>query len=224
MLPLVVYIGWDEHEAIAADVLAYSIKRRASIPVDVRLLKTHEVPIYTRPRHPNQSTAFSFSRFLVPYLCQYEGRALFLDCDMLMLADVADLLREADPDRAVSVCQHDYMPQTTTKFLNQPQTPYPRKNWSSVMLFDNAQCRALTPYRVNTADPAWLHQLQWVHDSQIGSLPLEWNWLVGEYAPNDAAKNLHWTIGGPWFEPYRDADHADLWRDEYASLRGMVRR
>jgi hypothetical protein len=219
-----VFIGYDAREAIAYEVLKYSILRRASIDVNVRPLITADIPIYTRPRHPNQTTDFAFTRFLVPYLSGYEGVSIFMDCDMLMRADIKELLNDVPERCAVAVCPHDYTPKTTTKFLDQPQTAYPRKNWSSLMVFQNSECRRLTPYYVNRASAADLHRLAWVPDNAIGSLPLDWNWLVGEYAPNPTARCYHWTLGGPWFVGSEDVDHADLWREEFEHMRAAKRK
>jgi hypothetical protein len=122
------------------------------------------------------------------------------------------LIAETSPDVAVSVCQHDYVPKSTRKFLDQSQSTYPRKNWSSVMVFNNAQCQRLTRDYVNTATGLMLHRFWWLDDVQIGALPLTWNWLVDEYVPNPDAQMLHYTNGGPWFEATADCDHADRWR------------
>jgi hypothetical protein len=219
---LQVFIGYDAREAIAYDVLKYSILRRASIPVNVRPLITEDIPIFTRPRHPNQSTDFAFTRFLVPYLSAYEGVSIFMDCDMLMRTDIRELMADVPEGADVSVCQHDYTPSTTTKFLNQPQTAYPRKNWSSLMVFQNSECRKLTPYYVNRAPASDLHRLAWA--ANIGALPLDWNWLVGEYAPKPDARCYHWTLGGPWFVGSEDVDHADLWREEFEHMRATQRK
>ena len=176
--------------------------------------------IYTRPRGSTESTEFSLTRFLVPALSQYRGWSLFMDCDMLCRADIAELAALADgaDDKAVLVCQHDYVPKTARKFLDQVQTKYPRKNWSSVMLFNNARCRALTPEYVNSASGLELHRFAWTEDAAIGALPLEWNWLVGEYAHNPAAKIVHYTLGGPYFSEYRDCDYAEEWFEESRRL------
>src|SRR6202008_2351880 len=141
--------------------------------------------IFDRERLPQQSTEFSFSRFLTPHLSGYRGWSLFMDCDMLVRADLADLFALRDDRYAVMVCQHDYDPRDDTKFLKNRQSRYGKKNWSSVMLFNNAQCQALTPDYVSTASGLDLHQFKWLgDDSRIGALPLEWNWLVGEYPFN----------------------------------------
>lgn len=211
-MSLNIFVGYDERESIAYHVLKYSIERRASITVNVRPLITADIPIYTRPRHPNQTTDFAFSRFLVPYLSGYEGVSVFMDCDMLMRADIAELMVDVPERCDVAVCPHDYTPKTSTKFLDQPQTAYPRKNWSSLMVFQNSQCRRLTPYYVNRASPADLHRLAWANT--VGTLPLDWNWLIGEYADNPSARCWHWTLGGPWFPDYANTAHADEWRAE----------
>ena len=215
--PVRIFIGYDQRETVAYHVLAHSILRHASVPVSITpIARCHLGRVYDRARGATESTEFSMTRFLVPYLAGYRGSALFMDCDMLVQADIAELFiyPVAYPETAVFVCQHDYTPSETTKFLGQPQTAYPRKNWSSVMLFNAELCRALTPTYVNTASGLDLHRFQWTTDDRIGALPLEWNWLVGEYAPKADAKNLHWTKGGPWFADYALADHAALWYRE----------
>lgn len=217
MDPLKVFIGYDEHEVAAFYTLADSIVRHASGPVAICPLykpALQKARIYSRERQPNESTDFSFTRFLVPYLCNYGHWAIFLDCDMLVQGDIYDLLKIAKADsqlRAVWVVKHDYVPRTKTKFLNQSQSVYPRKNWSSVMVFRNKFCTMLTPAYVNTASGAELQQFQWLKDEDIGELPKTWGWLVGEYESNPSAKLLHWTIGGPWFREYQFADQAQLW-------------
>ena len=215
MLPI--YIGYDPNETVAYHTLAHSILRRSSIPVTIApLMRSQLQGLYTRPRGATESTEFSLTRFLVPALSQYRGWSLFMDCDMLCRADVAALasLTESAGDKAVLVCQHDYVPKTERKFLDQVQTRYPRKNWSSLMLFNNARCAALTPQYVNGASGLELHRFAWLDDALIGDLPLEWNWLVGEYAHNPDAKIVHYTIGGPYFEEYRGCDYAEEWFEE----------
>ena len=130
--------------------------------------------------------------------------------------EIAAIGRSAD--KAVLVCKHDYVPRTERKFLDQVQTKYPRKNWSSVMLFNNARCRALTPEYVNKASGLDLHRFNWLKDGEIGDIPLEWNWLVGEYDHKPAVKIVHYTLGGPYFDDYRDCDYAEEWREEHRRL------
>ena len=222
-----VYIGYDPNETVAYHVLAHSILARASIPVSVAPLMRSQIGrLYTRPRGPTESTEFSLTRFLVPALSGYQGWSMFIDCDMLCLADVAELaaLAQRNPDKAVLVCKHDYVPRTERKFLDQVQTKYPRKNWSSVMLFNNARCRALSPEYVNTASGLDLHRFHWLKDEDIGDIPLQWNWLVGEYERTADAKIVHYTLGGPYFDEYRDCDYADEWREEHRRLNHATNR
>ena len=167
--------------------------------------------MFTRERGPLESTDFSISRFLVPWLSGYEGVSIFMDCDMLCLDDIVPLV---DVDTAVSVVQHDYTPKDATKFLGQPQTAYPRKNWSSLMVFDNARCTALMPEYVNTASGLDLHRFVWLDDGRIGALDPAWNHLVGEYPHRGDAKLVHYTNGGPWFKATENCDYAAEWRAE----------
>jgi hypothetical protein len=222
-----VYIGYDPKESVAFYTLAHSILRRASVPVAIApLMRSQLTGIYTRERGPTESTEFSLTRFLVPYLSGYSGWSVFMDCDMLCLADIAELAAqiERQPDKAVLVCKHDYVPRTERKFLGQLQTKYPRKNWSSLMVFNNARCRALSPAYVNSAAGLELHRFAWTEDASIGEIPLEWNWLVGEYPPSASAKIVHYTLGGPYFDDYRDCDYAAEWLAEFESMRHTARR
>ena len=211
--PIKVFIGYDRNEVVAYHPLSQSILDQCTLPVQFTPLNLENLSgIFSRERNPLQSTEFSFSRFLVPYLSNYEGWSVFLDCDMLARADFSELISLRDESKAVMVCKHDYVPQEDVKFLDQVQTKYEKKNWSSVMLFNNVKCKALTPDYVNTATGLQLHQFKWLDDEElIGSLPLEWNWLVGEYEKNENAKILHFTIGGPYFDEYKDTDYASEW-------------
>ena len=187
------------------------------------LMLTQLSGLMTRERHNLQSTEFSFSRFLVPHLCDYQGWALFMDCDMLVLDDMADLWKLRDDNFAVQVVKHDHVPKETTKFLGKPQSKYEKKNWSSVMLFNNEKCKALTPDFVNTATGLELHRYQWLDgDHLIGDIPHRWNHLVGydETVPVGEVSNLHYTIGGPYFDDYKDTDYAAEW---FAEKDAMLR-
>ena len=195
MQPIRVFIGYDPNETVAYHVLANSIIRQSSVPVSITPLMLKQLPM-TRPRDVHQSTEFSFSRFLVPYLCDYKGKAIFLDCDMLFRMDIKDLFKQAsDPYASVSVVQHNYTPKTDSKFLDQKQSKYAKKNWSSLMIFNNEKCLSLTPETVNKESGMYLHQFEWTQD--IGSIPKSYNHLVGEYEPNPDAKIVHYTLGTP---------------------------
>jgi hypothetical protein len=215
-----VYIGFDPREAVAFYTLAHSILERSSIPVSIAPLMRDQLRgLYWRERGPTESTEFSMTRFLVPALSEYRGWSLYMDCDMLCRVDIAQVVSLMDDAKAVMVCKHEYVPKTERKFLDQVQTRYARKNWSSLMLFNSARCRALTPDYVNSASGLDLHRFAWMEDRLIGELPLEWNWLVGEYAFNPAAKIAHYTLGGPYFEEYRTCDYADEWFAERRQMK-----
>lgn len=227
--PLRVYIGWDDREAAAFHVFAHSIIRHASRPVQIIPLVQSQLRaagLYTRPENEPASTAFAFTRFLVPHLAGI-GYAIFADCDMLMQADIHEVIDHVEttrtPYQKVWVCKHDYVPRSATKMDGQVQTTYPRKNWSSFVVFDAARCaRKLSPAYVNEATGAQLHRFEWIADDEIGSLPLTWNWLSDEYEPNASAQNIHYTLGGPWFGETRNCDHGDLWLAERSLMLGNL--
>ena len=211
-----VFIGYDPREAVAFGVLCHSIHARASEPVSIAPLMLSQLKCtLTRERHSLQSTDFSFSRFLAPYLSGYSGWSIFMDCDMLMLDDIANLWKLRDDRYAVMVVKHDHMPKEKVKFLGEPQSKYEKKNWSSVMLFNNARCEALTTKYVNSASGLELHQFKWLEsDEMIGTLPKRWNHLVGYDPPRRDAALVHYTLGGPYFEEYKDCEYAAEWRQE----------
>lgn len=221
-----VFIGYDPREAAAFSVLAHSIWTRASEPIAIVPLMLSELAcVFMRERHPLQSTDFAFTRFLVPHLCGYEGFGIFMDCDMLVRDDIAKLWALRDERYAVRVVKHDHQPRETVKFLGQTQTAYPKKNWSSVMIFNNARCRTLTPEYVNTATGLELHQFKWLPDeSLIGELPRRWNHLVGYYFHDPEASLVHYTVGGPYFDEYRDCEYAEEWRAERERMLAVEQR
>lgn len=232
---LTVYIGYDPREEQAYRVAAASLRRRASIPVTVhplRLDRLEAAGLYRRPYgwsggvmwdYTSQapcSTEFAISRFLVPIIHQ-SGPALFVDCDVVFLGDVAELLALADPRYAVQVVQHQYAPAESTKMDGQPQTTYARKNWSSVMLFntDHQANRRLRLHEINNAQGLWLHQFGWLRDAEIGALPPEWNWLVGVQPRPPSPRLAHLTLGGPWLQGWQPREHDEIWIDALEDAR-----
>jgi hypothetical protein len=215
-----VFIGYDSKEKIAYHVLSESILRNSTEPVKITPVFLKNVKnFFQRERNQISSTEFSFSRFIVPYLMNYEGWGLFMDCDMLMKSDIAELWKLRDPKYAVQLCKHDYIPKNKSKFLNQIQTVYEKKNWSSFMLMNSEKCKKLTPEYVNNASGLELHQFKWLeNESLIGSLPLEWNWLAGEYPYKENVKNIHYTEGGPYFKKSSNCDYARDWFDLYKDI------
>jgi hypothetical protein len=208
-LPVTIFIGCDPRERVAANVLIDSLLQHSRRPLAIIPLQTPQLEaqgLYWREREPRQSTAFSFTRFLVPYLMDYQGWAIFMDCDMLARADIGQLWDLRDDRFSVQCVKHNHTPHETVKFLGEAQSAYPKKNWSSLMLFNCSRCSMLTPDYVNTASGLELHRFTWLAgDHEIGSLPGCWNHLVQVQEPSKAktAAMLHWTLGGPWFKAQR---------------------
>jgi hypothetical protein len=226
-MTLRVYIGWDRRQVDAYEVARFSLARHASVALDIRPLQLGALRcygLYWRGEDPLASTEFTYSRFLVPALCGFAGRALYCDCDFLWTGDVGEMLAAAAAAKALWCVQHDYRPPEATKMDGRPQSIYPRKNWSSLMLFECAHpaVRKLTPAVVNEASGAYLHRLQWLEDGDIGALPRTWNWLEGwdEGPALGAPKAIHFSRGGPWFRDWQHVEYAELWRAELALLRG----
>jgi len=216
-----IFIGWDSREDIAYQVAKNSIERHSSIPVSVIPLKLDRLladGFYRRKVDPFASTEFTYSRFLVPHLMGFKGWAMFFDCDFLFFGDVADLVPHQDPNYAVRCVKHNYVPKDQTKMDGQVQTVYPRKNWSSAMMFNcgHPSTQKLNLGTVNSESGAYLHQMKWAKDAEIGALPSGWNWLEGwdEKPTNSKPEAVHFTRGGPWFENWQNVDYADEWREE----------
>jgi hypothetical protein len=208
-LSIPIFIGTDPRERAATNVLVDSLVQESSVPLSITLLVTPQLEtsgLYWREPSPMQSTAFSFTRFLVPYLMGFKGWAIFMDCDMLCRGDIADLWAQRDEQYALMCVQHDHRPSEARKFLDELQTTYPKKNWSSLMLMNCSRCSYLTPEYVNTASGLDLHRFLWLNsESEIGSITGGWNYLVAEQDHSLAASSplLHWTLGGPWFKDQR---------------------
>lgn len=223
MEPLRIFIGYDPRESVAYHTLCHSILSRSSIPVAFIPVNTTNLRgIYTRNHDPHQSNEFSFTRFLVPHLAGYKGWAVFMDCDQLVMTDIAGLYRLIDPNKAVMVVKHEYEPADEEKYLGAKQYKYPRKNWSSVVLWNcgHAANLRVDPNYVNTAPALDLHRFRWLPDELIGELPVTWNWLVGEYhygymgVYKQDVNNYHFTVGGPYFDEYGHIDGAEEWFTE----------
>ncbi len=220
-----IYIGWDSREPIAYEVAKHTILEHASIEADVKPIVLSELVddgAYTREVDPLASTEFTYSRFFTPYLAGYEGWALFCDCDFLFFGDIAGLLQYQDPSKAVCCVKHDYRPTHGVKMDGKVQTTYPRKNWSSFMLFNcsHPSTRQLTPELINREGGAYLHRMQWAADDEIGEIPTAWNWLEGwnEKPAVGTPNAVHFTNGGPWFKDWQNVDYGDEWRREALRL------
>lgn len=215
---LKIFVGYDHVESVAFHVLNHSIQMRAKKPVAVIPVMLSQLKgIYWRERNPKQSNEFSFSRFLTPYLSDYEGYSVFMDLDMLVRFDINEIIDLVSSADDVTVVKHEYEPKDTIKYLGAKQYPYPCKNWSSMMIFNNERCHNLTPEYVNGATPMDLHQFAWA--DSVGELPTEYNHLVGEYDPNPNAKIVHFTIGGPYFHEYNGCEYSKEWWEEYDDMK-----
>jgi lipopolysaccharide biosynthesis glycosyltransferase len=215
MKPIPIFIGYDPREAIAFHTCVNSIIRYASQPVSVIPLALNNFKDYTET-HTDGSNQFIYSRFLVPHLMGYSGHAIFIDGDMIMRGDIADLCAMRSLDKDVQVVKHDYKTKMTTKYLGSKNEDYPRKNWSSVMIFNcnNYPTKKLTPEYIQKSTGAHLHRFMWTSDDRVGALPAEWNWLPDEYGANPDAKLLHYTLGTPCFHEFATTPMADEWHRE----------
>jgi lipopolysaccharide biosynthesis glycosyltransferase len=216
MKPIPVFVGYDPREAVAYHTCANSIIRHASRPVAIIPLALNLFDDYEET-HTDGSNHFIYSRFLVPHLMEYTGHAIFIDGDMIVRDDVVELWEQRDVTKDVQVVKHDYKTRMTEKYLGAPNENYPRKNWSSVILWNcnSFPNRRLTPNFVQQSTGSFLHRFMWLDDERIGELPREWNWLPDEYGPNPDAKLLHYTLGTPCFHEFATTPMADEWHREH---------
>ena len=219
-----IFVGYDTREDIAYQVCEYSIYKHSDsaqvIPLNQNILRQDKW--YWRGEDKLASTEFTYSRFLVPNLNNFKGWAVFCDCDFLFFEDVEKILNNIDESKAVYCVQHDYTPKEKHKMDGQKQTIYPRKNWSSFILFNcsHPSNKGLSVDLVNSETGSFLHQFKWLKDSEIGSLDERWNWLEGWTSKHNNKKPfaVHYTRGGPWFDEWQDVEFANEWieeRDDY---------
>lgn len=216
-----VFIGYDSREDVAYQVCKYSLIKHQSKVEVIPLIQSdlRSSGCYYRPFDEPSSTEFSYTRFLTPYLSNYSGWSVFCDCDFLWLSDIEELFKFRDDKYAVLVVKHEYNPINKIKMDGQLQVNYPRKNWSSLILWNcnHPSNKNLNVETVNKLSPQELHRFTWLKDDEIGELPLEWNWLVGWYKEGNP-KALHYTEGGPWFENYRDCEYSEIWKKYFGEM------
>ena len=214
------YVGYDEREAIAYHVFCHSVIKNTSVPVKITPLVLSQLKEFNET-HQDRSNDFVYSRFLTPYLNEFNGWAIFADGDMICQADLKELIGMADPNKAVMVVKHDYQTKASIKYLGNINENYPRKNWSSVILWNcsHPKHKILTPEFVSNQTGKFLHRFSWLDDNDIGELAVEWNWLACEYEKNTDAKLIHYTLGTPCFRDFRDTDMAEIWYDYYESAK-----
>lgn len=204
------FVGADSRESVGLHVFLESLWKHSTLPVEV-------IALNDKMGHSDGTNAFSTLRFQIPELCNHGGWALWMDgTDMLIRSDPAELWALRDKHYAVQVVKHDYQTKHSVKYvgttLEACNADYPRKNWSSVMLFNCGHWAHFKARdRLMSGDGKYLHRFSWLEDKQIGELPKEWNHLVGEYPFNPDAKLAHYTLGLPGFEHYRRSDYAPEW-------------
>jgi len=218
-----IIIGFDQREAVAYHTFCQSIIEHASIPVSFTPLAINTLKDY-KETHTDKSNDFIYSRFLTPYLNQYQGWAIFADGDMICQADIRELWDLKDESKALLVVKHDYQTKAHQKYLGNVNENYPRKNWSSVILWNckHPKHQILTPDFIANQTGKYLHRFAWLDDNDIGELPMEWNWLAIEYPENRKAKLIHYTLGTPCFKDYKNTEMADIWHDVEKRIRDGV--
>lgn len=221
-----VFVGYTSYQDVVYQVAKHSIERNSRDVKCYPIVRSalEDLGVYTRKRNENESTEFSITRFLTPWLAGYRGWVLFTDNDILCLEDVNKLFDQADDRYAVMCAKHDHNPEGVVKLDGQMQTNYPRKNWSSVVLWncDHPKNRLITPELINEVSPLYLHRFMWLEDNEIGEFSHEWNWLVDWYQEpiSGKPKILHYTEGGPYFRNYQKCGYAINWKNEYSLLTG----
>jgi lipopolysaccharide biosynthesis glycosyltransferase len=216
MKPIPVFVGYDPREAVAYHVCVNSIIRNASAPVAIIPVALNLFTDY-KETHGDNSNHFVYTRFLVPYLMDFKGRAIFIDGDMVVRGDIIELYEFLQSSYDVAVVKHDYKTRMPVKYMGAPNEDYPRKNWSSVIVW-NCQSypnRRLTPDFVQRQPGSFLHRFSWIDDDRIQALPSEWNWLPDELGENNEAKLLHYTLGTPCFHEFADTTQAEHWHSEH---------
>jgi lipopolysaccharide biosynthesis glycosyltransferase len=215
MTPIPVFVGYDPREAIAYHTCVNSIIRHASQPVAIVPIALNLFQDY-KETHTDGSNHFIYTRFLVPHLMGFSGCAIFIDGDMIIRGDIVELWNLREVDKDVMVVKHDYQTCMPVKYLGAKNEDYPRKNWSSVILWNcnSFPNRQLTPEFVQKSSGSFLHRFSWLDDDRIGELPPEWNWLPDEYGPNVSAKLLHYTLGAPCFQEFADTPQGNEWHRE----------
>lgn len=214
-----IFIGFDQKEAIAYHTFVQSLIEKSSVPLSIIPLAENNLNFYNES-HNDGTNKFTYSRFLIPYLMDYNGWAIFVDGDMVCLSDIKELISYFDPKYAVSVVKHDYKTKQKLKYFGQKNEDYPRKNWSSVIIWNcsHPKNKQLNPSFVNNKEGSFLHRFKWLNDQEIGDLPKSWNWLAIEYPEKDNLKLIHYTLGTPCFKDYANTSLSEFWKKAHQNL------
>jgi len=211
-----IVVGFDQRESVAYHTFTQSVIEKASIPVLFLPLAINTLEGY-KENHTDQSNDFIYSRFLTPYLNNFNGWAIFADGDMVCQSDIKELWDFRDDSKALLVVKHNYKTKAHKKYLGNINEDYPRKNWSSVILWNcsHPKHKILTPEFISSKSGSYLHRFSWLSDADIGELPKEWNWLAIEYPKNKEAKLIHYTLGTPCFDDYKNTDMSEYWHNAH---------
>ena len=209
-----IVVGFDQRESVAYHTFTQSIIEKSSLPVSFIPLAINTLKGY-QETHQDKSNDFVYSRFLTPYLHNFEGWAIFADGDMVCQSDIKELWDLRDETKALQVVMHDYKTKFNQKYLGNTNENYPRKNWSSLILWNcsHPKHKVLTPDFISNQTGKYLHRFSWLDDEDIGKLPIDWNWLAIEYPNNPKAKIIHYTLGTPCFKDYRNSEMAVTWHE-----------
>ncbi len=212
-------VGFDQREAVAYHVFCQSVIEKTTLPVSFMPLSLKALGQYTET-HTDGSNSFIYSRFLTPYLMSYKGWAIFADGDMVCKQDLKLLWDLRDSSKAVQVVKHDYRTKYSQKYLGNKNEDYPRKNWSSLILWNCAhpKHKLLTPEFIQKQTGAFLHRFTWLDDEDIGGLDKKWNWLAIEYEDVPDVNLIHYTLGTPCFKDYKHTSMASEWHKSYERL------
>jgi len=217
---LTIVVGFDQKESVAYHTFCQSIIEKSTIPVQFIPLANNNLYFYNEI-HKDGTNKFIYSRFfLTPFMCEYKGKALYTDCDMICNTDIAELISLYDDSKAVQVVKHSYKTKRSIKYLGNKNLDYPRKNWSSLILFncEHPDNKILTPTFVSNCTGDYLHRFKWLKNNEIGELNIMWNYLAIEYPSNEGAKIIHYTLGTPCFNEYKYEEMSDIWWDVFSRL------
>ena len=216
---ITIVVGFDQRESILYHALCQSVIDKSSMPIQFIPLALNTMNFYEE-KHQDGSNKFIYSRFLTPYLCNYEGIAIYVDSDMIFNSDIKNLVDLYDDNLAVQVVKHDYKTKMKVKYLGNKNVDYPRKNWSSLIMFNcgHPSNKILTPKFIQESTGSYLHRFSWLEEWQIGGLPISWNWLVTEYQDNINANLIHYTLGAPCFKEFKECEMSEFWWNNYRNL------
>ena len=214
-----IVVGFDQREAVAYHTFTQSVIEKSTVPVRFLPLSINSLSDYNE-KHKDGSNDFIYSRFLVPHLMNFKGWAIYADGDMVCLEDIKKLWNQRDKNYALQVVKHDYKTKIEKKYFGNKNENYPRKNWSSLILWncEHEAHKILSPDFIEKQSGAFLHRFSWIKDKEIGELEKEWNWLALEYEEKKDINLIHYTIGTPCFKEYSDKSLSSFWKKSFTNM------